>query len=268
MHKKQKILFLLVLCLLTPIAAPAAWQTPAEAMQFAVVAAPATVAPSMPIAHPRFYQITEADITGEVARQLTAQGFSAGISASLNPGTPPVIYSANHPLKVALQNLRVDTSAKLWQADAYFIADGATETVKPVAGRYDMTLQVPVLTRQLRQGDIIERSDIELRAMPERRLRKDSITSLDVLLGKSPTRIISAGRPIRAGELSKPTVVKKGQLVEMFYTTPYMSIRATGEALEDGAQGALIRVKNTKSEKAVSARVVDSGRVELNSRTL
>ena len=37
-----------------------------------------------------------------------------------------------------------------------------------------------------------------------------------------------------------------------------------GIALQDGAKGEMIRVKNDKSEKAVSGRVVANGRVEVN----
>lgn len=123
---------------------------------------------------------------------------------------------------------------------------------------------MPVLTRQLRTGDIIEASDLTSKTIAARQLRKDTITETRFLIGQSPVRAISPGRPMRSGEVTQPTVVKKGDLVQMNYTTPYMSIRTTGEALENGANGALIRVKNSKTEKAISARVVSAGTVEVN----
>ena len=84
------------------------------------------------------------------------------------------------------------------------------------------------------------------------------------MLGQSPRSIISAQRAIRANELTQPVVIKKGEAVEMSFTTKYMHIKTTGIALEDGAKGASIRVKNEKSGKAVSARVEDAGKVEVN----
>jgi len=214
-----------------------------------------------------YFQITSDDVTREVARQIAGQGVRQEVQATMSPATTTIIHAADHPLTLAVHGLQVDPDAQLWQAQAYILANGRTESVKPIAGRYEGTMRVPVLTRQFKRGDVITVSDIELRSVAERQLRKDTIDNTAALVGQSPVRMISAGRPIRAAEISRPAVVKKGQLVQMHYTTPYMTIRTTGEALEDGSTGSLIRVKNTKSEKAVSARVTSEGNVEVNSES-
>jgi flagella basal body P-ring formation protein FlgA len=126
-------------------------------------------------------------------------------------------------------------------------------------------ISVPTVTRQLQRGDVIEASDLSTKRLPERVLRKDTVTEASMLIGQSPQRVISPDRPIRTSEIASPRLIKKGDAVEMTYTTPYMSIRTQGQALEDGSAGSLIRVKNAKSERAVSARVVGAGHVELNS---
>lgn len=248
------------------------WQTPAEAVNIAAVetapAAAVVATPATITGQPEFFQITNDDITAAVAEELQAQGIGKGVTATMSPVSGKIFHAANHKLKVAIHALQIDTDAKLWQAQAYVLNGTQTETVKPIAGRYDATVRVPVLTRQLRQGDVIEQGDIEYRTLPERQLRKDTVTDVESILGQSPRRIISSGRPVRSSEITQPTMVKKGQMVEVHYTTPYMMIRTSGEALEDGARNALIRVKNSKTEKAITARVVAAGRVEANSDAL
>ncbi len=236
------------------------WQTPYEAQQFAAAQTGAPIMSTAPA--PDYFQITATQVNDEVRRQLQAQGMT-NVSATLTPNTG-TLYSANHPLTLALQALQIDREAGLWQAQAYILSKGHTETVKPVSGRFELTRTVPVLTRPLRAGEIIESSDLSSKTLPERQLHKDTITETQYLVGQTPARAISPGRPIRTIEVAAPTVVKKGDLVEMNYTTPYMSIRTTGEALENGSSGSLIRVKNSKSNKAVSARVAGAGRVEVN----
>ena len=249
--------------------AQAAWQTPAEAAGLQIAAADTAGAPSSITVtkQPDYFAITNDDVASEVARQLKDQGFRDGVKASVNAGASPVLHSANHPLKLVVHALQVDTDANIWQGQAYIMDGSKTEVVKPVAGRYDSVVTVPVLTRQLRRGDVIEQGDLELKKVPERQLRKDSVTDITRLIGNSPIRMISPGRPIRAAEISAPTLVKKGQTVEMLFTTPYMTIRTTGQALEDGGNGALIRVQNATSQKAVSGRVVAAGQIEVNSES-
>lgn len=243
------------------------WQTPAEAAMQLAAAEPkpaeVTVAPKS--AQPAYFSVTSDDVAKEVSRQMALQGFKDGVKATVNTGgSTPVLATADHPLKLVLHALQVDTDAKIWQAQAHIVANGKTEVVKPVGGRYDAVTTVPVLVRQVRKGDVIAEADIEFKSFADRQLRKDTITDTAALIGRSPTRIISAGRPLRSQELTSPTMVKKGQTVNMIYTTPYMSIRTTGQALEDGGAGSLIRVQNTKSDKAVSGRVVANGQIEVN----
>lgn len=261
------IALLIAMAVLAALPAHAAnWQTPAEAAQFAAMESGtmAPVAAPISTATPRFFQISKQDVGDAVAKQMQQQGFRQQVTATVDPSAETVLHSADHPLKLAIHALQVDTESRRWQAQAYVLNGNTTEVVKPITGRYDATLSVPVLTRQLRAGDVIESADIEMRTVPERQLRKDTVTDSAKLIGQSPTRMISAGRAIRAVEVTMPKVITKGQLVEMHYTTPYMNIRTSGEALEDGAPGQMIRIKNTKSEKAISARVVAAGKVEVN----
>jgi flagella basal body P-ring formation protein FlgA len=211
-----------------------------------------------------YFEISTRDLEKAVAEKLEEQGVASHVRVTAQPGSKPVLYRADHPIRLNVLALQVDPDAKRWQAQAYILADGKTAQVTPVAGRYDALIAVPVLTRQITDRDVIEASDLDDVMMPSAKLRKDTITDSGALIGKSARRVISAHRPIRAVEVISPKVIEKGSAVEMVYRTPYIAIRTTGEALEDGTTGALIRVKNSDSGRAVSAKVVSAGRVEVS----
>lgn len=219
---------------------------------------------STPIAQKAYFQITYEDVATEVATQLTQQGVEKKARATTRPAGTPVLYSADHPLKLVLHGLQVDPSTRQWQAQAHIMAQGRTEAVKPIAGHYDGVATVPVLTRQLRSGDLIEEADLGTRDIPTRNLRKDTIVNAVDLIGKSPRSTISGQRPVRLSEVSAPVIIRKGELVDLSYTTPFMFIKTAGIALEDGEQGGLIRVKNDKTQKSMTGRAVSAGKVEIN----
>lgn len=250
--------------------AQAAWQSPdmptqqiATAQDIPPVGITATVSP----AGTAYFNITAADISAEIARQMELQAVEKKAEVTLAAGLPTIIHSADHPLKLVIHSLQIDTQSKRWQAQAYVVAGGKTETVKPISGTYAALVEVPVLTKQLGHNDIIEQGDLTIKTVPERQLRKDSITDSAMLIGKSPRAVISTNRPIRQNEISSPILIKRGDSVQMTYTNPYISIKASGTALQDGAKGEIIRVKNDKSAKAISGRVQAAGHIEVNNES-
>lgn len=245
---------------LASLSAHAAWEvpnTPTDNMNVPAPGVTATVSNA-------YFRITQEDVGKAVAEQLKLQAVEQNAEVFLTTGTPGILYSADHPLKVAIHSLQIDATAKRWQAQAYILGNGQTEIVKPVSGTYLSMIEVPIVTRQLGHSDVIEAKDLSTKSFPERQLRKDTVTDPKQLIGQSPRTMITPDRPIRTTEISSPVLIKKGEPVQMIYSNPYMSLKATGTALQDGARGDLIRVKNDKSEKAVSGRVTGSGTVEVN----
>jgi flagellar basal body P-ring formation protein FlgA len=254
---------LLGLCLAAHTA-HAAWQTPSLPVQQiaqAQTSQPVGITASVSKA---YFNITAADVSNAVAEQLQLQAIVPKADVSMSAGSPATLYSADHPIKLVVHALQVDTNARRWQAQANILANGKTETVRPISGTYLAMIDVPVLTKQLSRTDVVEPSDISIKAISERNIRKDTVTDAKQLIGLSPRATISANRPIRVSEISAPIVIKKGDTVQMTFTNPYMSLKTNGIALQDGAKGEMIRVKNEKSERAVSGRVASAGRVEVN----
>ncbi len=250
--------FVIVLVLIS-LPAHAAWQTPDGTPVDAATGAPAAPGDT------NYFKITAEDVGAAIADQLKLQAVEQKAQVTLTAGSPPILYSADHPLKLVIHGLQIDPEAHRWQAQAYILANGKTEITKPVSGVYVTMVDVPVLTRQLGKNDVIDAKDITTKAFADKFVRKDTVTDPKMLIGQSPRAVISPDRPVRQGEISSPILIKKGDAVELTYTSPYMTLKATGTALADGAKGDMIRVKNDKSEKAVSGRVAAKGTVEVNS---
>ncbi|MFZ4124836.1 MAG: flagellar basal body P-ring formation chaperone FlgA [Rickettsiales bacterium] len=212
---------------------------------------------------PTYFNITMKDVEKKVAEAMVGEGVAEHVETNVLPSGTPLLYKANHPIELVVHALQVDPDAKRWQAEAYIIADGKTEAVKPIAGRYDEMMRVPMLTRQMGMKDVITLDDLEMRLVPSRKLRKDTVLDVDHMIGKSARRMISADRMIRQSELTTAIAVEKDRSVEMIYRTPTMSIRTMGKALENGAAGELIRVMNQDTQRTISAKVIDSSRVEV-----
>lgn len=132
-----------------------------------------------------------------------------------------------------------------------------------VSGRSYELIEVPVAIHRLSRDTVIGPRDLEWVQVRADRLPDDAVTDPADLVGKAPRRNLRAGEAIRAGEVTDPVLVEKNSLVTMRLDTPLLRLSATGRALEDGAEGALIRVVNTSSNTTVQGVVARDGSVDV-----
>lgn len=123
------------------------------------------------------------------------------------------------------------------------------------AGKVEPMVEVPVLRNHAMPGDVIGPNDIAWLRVPARRTGPTTVASLDDLVGYTPRRPISAGRPLRLSDVMPDILVKRGDTVTIILKTAAMTLSARGEALEKGAAGDVIRVRNNQSRKVIEARV-------------
>jgi flagella basal body P-ring formation protein FlgA len=100
---------------------------------------------------------------------------------------------------------------------------------------------------------LLERHDIS--GMP------DSFSDLAAVQDLATRRTIRAGDVLRQNMLVAPTLVKRGDPVRIVAKRDQIEVSMGGEALDTGARGATIRVKNA-SGVTIRARITDLGQVE------
>lgn len=162
---------------------------------------------------------------------------------------------------VKLQTLQLDRQSQRFSA----IVVGAESTSRPVrvtaTGRYYRLVEVPVLVRRLHGSEIIDATDLRVMTLRADRVDMDAIRERDDLVGMSPLRTLSAGRPVRQGEIRQPIMVAKGSIVSMTYMTDRMVLTAQGKAMQDGSKGDTVRIQNAKTHKMIDGVVTGYGRV-------
>ena len=211
------------------------------------------------------FQLTTHDAQAAIAQALAEKGAGSKVSAVMQGQSSNVVFSYNKPVTAEIQGLNFDTATHRWNASLLFRSGEEVVSAIPASGTYQETIDVPVLKREAHNNLVISENDIEMRSFPLAQTRSDTVTDRQQLLGKSPLRFISAQRPIRANDVSNPAVVKKNSVVQLEFLSSGIQISTSGQALEDGAIGDVINVRNTTSKRVVRAVVQSEGVVRVES---
>jgi flagella basal body P-ring formation protein FlgA len=205
-------------------------------------------------AQPISLQIEQA-ARGQIDKQLLSSGLS-------EPQVELTVVSARPapPCRAPVEVEAVDTrqyarmrfvarcpGAQGWRHD--FVVRARVSAVVAVTA-------APVGPNQVLSDDLVtlERRDVTL--VP------DAIGAPDGVVGRSSRRSMRAGEILRSGQLASPIVVKRGDQVLMVARQEGIEVSMAGEALDAGAQGAVVRVRNAASGQVLRMRVAGAGTVE------
>ncbi|WP_235978995.1 flagellar basal body P-ring formation chaperone FlgA [Zestomonas carbonaria] len=127
--------------------------------------------------------------------------------------------------------------------------------------------QASVFIPALHAGQVIERGQgIEAGQLQVQELNAGKATRgyfqrPEEVLGMSAKRRIRAGQPLSPGLLTSPLLVKRGQQVKIVASRDGIQASTLGEALQNGQQDDVIKVRNLNSEKVIEAKVLEAGLV-------
>jgi len=120
---------------------------------------------------------------------------------------------------------------------------------------------VAVAAAPVAPGRALDEADITLERRDVTNV-PDPIGIVDDAIGQTSRRSLRAGDVLRAGQLAAPIVVKRGDPVVMTARQDGIEVSMGGEALDAGARGAVVRVRNSASGQVVRMRVLDAGTVQ------
>lgn len=205
------------------------------------------------------HRVTLEDAETTIAEALIANGAGERIEVRVNGRPEGTLVSHSSPVTATVGELAFDESTHSWNATLYFEAEERPLAPLKLSGRYDELLQIPVLVHRMAAGETITEPDITWKVVAASRLRKNTVLEAAQLIGKSPVRTISPDRYIREEELKAPPVIDKGDTVTMRYRKGVLEIATVGEALDGGASGDTIRIRNNDSRIVVHAIVTGPG---------
>lgn len=90
----------------------------------------------------------------------------------------------------------------------------------------------------------------------------DPISNPQEIVGQNSRRMLRPGDILRSSQLSSPVLVKRGDAVMMVARRDGIEVSTAGEAMDAGAQGAIVRVRNAGSGQVMRMRVAGPGTVE------
>ena len=123
--------------------------------------------------------------------------------------------------------------------------------------------KVLVVDRGVKRGGLLTKADMRLEERDVTRLRQDYLERPEQALGKTPKRSLKAGAVLTASLLESSSVVRRGNRVTILGEIGGISVRMQGKALDDGALGERIQVRNSSSNRRIEATVVAAGIVRV-----
>ncbi len=125
---------------------------------------------------------------------------------------------------------------------------------------------MPVATRPLTRGAVINASDVQLHRINGTSVGRDSVENIGDVVGRTLTKDVGQGEMFKANAVVVPPVVTAGSQVTIVFRYGRLEATAAGIALESGGLNQEIRVRNERSKKILLAKVVDEGLVSVGGK--
>lgn len=125
-------------------------------------------------------------------------------------------------------------------------------------------LSVLVAAQPLVRGAQITAAMLSRAERDVARLPYGYFTRSSAVIGQVLKRNLEVGAPLTPGVLRAPWLVRRGQVVTLTAGAEGFSVTTQGVALQDGARGSLVRVRNSRSKRVVQGVVTGSGKVRVD----
>ncbi|WP_425092245.1 flagellar basal body P-ring formation chaperone FlgA [Tropicimonas sp. S265A] len=123
----------------------------------------------------------------------------------------------------------------------------------PISGQADSLLAA----RTIRSQTILTEDDIT----KSEQVFAGAISDPSQVIGMESREIIYAGRPITVGQLGRPALIQRNEIITLIFETPIMRIETEARSLGRAGLGETVRVMNLNSRTTVSGTVTASGHV-------
>lgn len=155
--------------------------------------------------------------------------------------------------------LRSESSKHLY-LDYYIYENGKPIYKIPITVNVKKYMRVIAAKKDIPKGKILTLEDLKTAEIEFKR-RAGYITEIENAVGKVAKRDIKKGSVIKSSLLKLDYKVKRRKNVKIIYRNGNINIEMLGLALENGAIGDVIRVKNISSGKVILCKVIKENTV-------
>lgn len=140
---------------------------------------------------------------------------------------------------------------------------GTTPWTIYVSARINSYTEVYRLARSLHRGKRLQEADLVRVEANVGRLGHGYITDSDRIIGMELRRAARQGEVVTPSLLAAPELIRRGQTVTVLAETATTHVSMRGEALDSGALGDRIRIRNTRSQRVVEGEIIGDSRVRI-----
>jgi flagellar basal body P-ring formation protein FlgA len=128
--------------------------------------------------------------------------------------------------------------------------------------------EVAVPRRRIEPGELLGGDNVQL----DRRAAEAAnpcVTARQIKAGARALKPLAPGQPVRAADVeaateARPVLVRARDLVKLVAQAGNLRVTVSGEALDDGQAGQVIRVRNLDSKLVKQGRVIDRTAVQVD----
>ncbi|WP_424982980.1 flagellar basal body P-ring formation chaperone FlgA [Maritalea sp. S77] len=193
-------------------------------------------------------------------RQLLLEGETAQVR--LNTALNRVFADGGSDNPVMVLDFKVGPNTRTFSAR--LALTGRAQPIE-VNGRIDILVQAPFISKTKAKGEILKLSDIEFRPASEQVVRAQGALRIEELIGKSLTRSLRGGSPIRLSDVAEPDVVNRNELVTLYFQKGALTLTVKAKALQSAALDEPVTVLNLMSNKPIQGIVTGAGAVTIPS---
>ncbi len=143
-------------------------------------------------------------------------------------------------------------------------ANGIFAREENVRVRIEVQRDFIVSVNNIAKDSILQTSDVTVQKKWVRSIPMNTVSSMEEVLGKNIIVNIRPNTTITRVMLKEVMPVRKGKMVQVVLDSGTMKMMMNGIAEEDGAEDALVRIRNISSNKIIYARVIGHGRVQVD----
>lgn len=118
-----------------------------------------------------------------------------------------------------------------------------------------------VARKQINAGSAMDIADFTIRRVDGLRLRDALITPSVALSNYAARSTIPANKPLFWNDVEARAIVHKGKTVKVVAVQGALEIQMSAIAMEHGAMGDIVRVRNPQSNKRIQGEVIDENTV-------
>ena len=214
-------------------------------------------------------RITAAEIEAAVKRALEAQHRvdARALAVTFDGPAPSLAVAVGTQGEVVADEVTYERRSRRLSA-LVSVGTGDGKAAVRVTGVALEFVEAAVLTRSINRSEAVQAADFVVERRVKDSVPADAQLETRTLPGQVARRALQAGSVLRVGDLARPEIVARGDVVTIVYEVPGMTLTMRGSASAAGAQGDFIAVVNPQSKKTLQAQVVAPGKVSVSAPLL